>query len=115
MLLNSKLAPQMVDSDLHFVDSSDGDAHPATLAAGDFARLAASSALFARKFDTEVDGDILRLIEKRLLGLCIEGRGRPHDRWPAVRSFSSALSLVADAAQLRRSVYSLRDDAARGA
>ena len=68
VLLNSKLKAEIVDSDLHFIDWSRGGAHPLTLGAADLDRLAGSPALFARKFDADVDETILRLIDEKLLG-----------------------------------------------
>ena len=69
VLLNSEIAGEMVDSDLHCIDWSQRGPHPATFTAKDLERLATSPALFARKFDLDLDETILQLIDERLLGI----------------------------------------------
>jgi len=67
ILMNSPLAPTIVNDDLRYVDWSGGGVHPATLRAEDFERLRRSGKLFARKFDAEADAAILDLLDRELL------------------------------------------------
>jgi hypothetical protein len=67
VLMNSPLAPTIVNDDLHYVDWSGGGAHPATLTAEDFDKLRSSGKLFARKFDPGADPAILDLLDRELL------------------------------------------------
>lgn len=64
---DSPVAEHIVSKTLHYIDWSRGGAHPATLTRDDLEALAASPALFARKFDPAVDAEILDLIDERLL------------------------------------------------
>jgi Core-2/I-Branching enzyme len=68
ILLNSPLRHRVENEPLHHVEWP-GGAHPKTLAAADFETLARSRKLFARKFDEEVDVEILDRIDRRLLGV----------------------------------------------
>ncbi|MBN1321077.1 MAG: hypothetical protein JXA87_09575 [Thermoleophilia bacterium] len=72
MLLNSPFADEIDNSDLHHIRWSAGQAHPATLTAADLDEIACSPALFARKFDLEVDERVLDLIDARLLSVRLE-------------------------------------------
>jgi hypothetical protein len=67
ILLNSPEAERCVDFRLHYTEWSRTPA-PAVLTTGDFPQLAASSCLFARKFDEAVDEEVLDLVDERLLG-----------------------------------------------
>jgi hypothetical protein len=69
LLLNSYPSDEIVAHNLHYLDWSTGGAHPATLTADDLDALAASSALFARKFDADVDRDLLDRIDQGLLAV----------------------------------------------
>jgi len=62
ILANSPLAATIVDDDLRFIRWPG----PAILTSADDAALAASSDLFARKFDERVDAEVLNLIDRRL-------------------------------------------------
>jgi hypothetical protein len=66
ILLNSPEAERCVDFRLHHTEWSREPA-PAILVKDDFPQLVSSSCLFARKFDAAVDGEILDLIDERLL------------------------------------------------
>jgi hypothetical protein len=78
VLANLPLWDDIVPSNLHYIDWSKGGAHPAIVTSGDLHALADSPALFARKFDPDVDGDVLDLIDERLLGVeCGVCPGRP--------------------------------------
>ena len=67
VLMNSPLADTVVDESLHHLDWSAGSAHPATFGTADLPALAASGRLFARKFDTHVDAQVLDRIDAELL------------------------------------------------
>jgi hypothetical protein len=64
ILLNSPLRETVIDDDLHFVHWKHwNDARPAILGREDFDAVMSSGKLFARKFDTAHDGDILDMID----------------------------------------------------
>jgi hypothetical protein len=63
VLLSSPLADTVDSELLHYLDWSTGSAHPATLRAADLPKLRASGMLFARKFDAELDSEILDLLD----------------------------------------------------
>lgn len=63
VLLSSPLAGTVDKELLHYQDWSSGSAHPATLGAADLPQLRASGKLFARKFDAELDSEILDLLD----------------------------------------------------
>jgi hypothetical protein len=68
MLSNSKLNDTIINHDLHYKDWSGLKPNPAILRVKDFDALAGSTKLFARKFDTTVDAEILDMIDQRVLG-----------------------------------------------
>ena len=65
-LMNSPLRDRVVNEAIHYIEWP-GGSHPKTFRSEDLARLAGSGKLFARKFDTEVDAEILDLIDDELL------------------------------------------------
>jgi hypothetical protein len=70
MLLNadSKIKQNIINKTLTFIDWSKSDgAYPATLTVDDFDNIARHDALFARKFDSNIDSEILDLIDNQLL------------------------------------------------
>jgi Core-2/I-Branching enzyme len=67
VLMSSPIADSIVNEEIHHVEWPAG-AHPATFTAADLERLLGSGKLFARKFDAEVDGEILDLIDREALG-----------------------------------------------
>jgi hypothetical protein len=68
ILLSSPLARTIVNDDLRFIEWRDPDAgSPTILGAADFPRLAASTKLFARKFDVAIDERILHRLDRHLL------------------------------------------------
>lgn len=69
ILANSPLWDDIVTNNLHYIDWSKGGAHPKPLTVDDFDALAGSPALFARKFDLDIDAAVLDLIDQRLLGV----------------------------------------------
>ncbi len=74
VLLNSPLRERVANESIHHIEWP-GGSHPATFRREDFPRLAASDKPFARKFDTEVDAEILDLIDKQLLGQASSAAG----------------------------------------
>jgi len=76
ILMNSPLAGTVVGDDLRYIDWKDPDAgSPSVLGVDDLPALAASGKLFARKFDLEIDAEVLDQIDRELLG-----RGRDRAR-----------------------------------
>jgi hypothetical protein len=74
ILMNSPLAPSIVDDDMRYIDWKDPAAgSPAVLGLEDFTRLASSTKLYARKFDDHVDAGILGRIDQELLGIVDSG------------------------------------------
>ena len=67
LLLNSKLKDTIINSDLHYKDWSELKPNPAILGVKDLEALTNSTKLFARKFDSNVDFEILDLIDHRFL------------------------------------------------
>lgn len=65
ILMNSPLAPTMVDDDLHYQDWSAVQSHPKTLTSRDLDTVLASNKPFARKFD---DVRVLDEIDQRVHG-----------------------------------------------
>lgn len=55
---------EVVDGDLHYIDWSEGLTSPRVLTARDLPALAATPALFARKFDIEVDAAVLDRLDE---------------------------------------------------
>jgi len=69
ILLNSPLAPHVVNDDLHYIDWPVPDAgSPRVLRTADLDTLARTDKLFARKFDVSEDATVLDLIDSELLG-----------------------------------------------
>jgi hypothetical protein len=69
ILPNSPWRDRTVEDDLRYVDWTAGGHHPAVLTVSDLPKLAASDALVARKFDEEVDSQVLDRIDSELLGV----------------------------------------------
>lgn len=68
LLMNSPLAERVINEELHHIEWSQGADHPDVLTVEHFPALQRSDALFARKFDSGADADVLDMIEERLLG-----------------------------------------------
>ncbi|OGO25061.1 MAG: hypothetical protein A2W33_07650 [Chloroflexi bacterium RBG_16_52_11] len=67
ILLNSPFAESIVNDDLRYIEWKEWDAgSPAVLDKYDFDRLTRSSKLFARKFDLNVDAEVLDLIDQAI-------------------------------------------------
>lgn len=68
LLMNSPLAPTIVNDDMRYINWKDEDvSSPSVLGVHDFPELARSTKLFARKFDTQVDVEILDRIDREIL------------------------------------------------
>jgi len=74
VLLNSPLRERVANEPIHHIEWP-GGSHPAIFRREDFSRLAASGKPFARKFDIEVDAEILDLIDRELLGQASSAAG----------------------------------------
>jgi hypothetical protein len=66
ILLNSPLAPTLVNASLREIDFPAGSPHPRVFTRADLPRLLASAALFARKFDEAVDPGVCLTLAARL-------------------------------------------------
>jgi hypothetical protein len=64
VMLSTPLAGSVENEFLHYMDWSEGSAHPAILRAADLPKLRSSAKLFARKFDASVDTEILDLLDQ---------------------------------------------------
>ena len=64
VILNSPLRDTVINDNLRFIDFSRKDLHPEILTKDDVSRLADSRKLFGRKFDSEIDADILDMIDE---------------------------------------------------
>jgi hypothetical protein len=69
VIMNSPHAENVVNDDLYYVDWSEGGWHPAVLEPRHLPELAASDALFARKFDSIRHPETLDLVDRELLGI----------------------------------------------
>ena len=67
-IMNSPHADTVENRLLHEEDWSAGGSHPKVFTLADRGRLERSDKLFARKFDSRQDNEILRVLEKRVLG-----------------------------------------------
>ena len=67
ILFSSKFKDQMVNDNLRYIDWSLGGARPKLLGIDDAEKLRASGKLFARKFDSNIDAQILDWIDENLL------------------------------------------------
>lgn len=71
VLMNSHYKNSVVNNHCRYLDWSSGGSHPKTLCAEDFEKLKQSKHLFARKFKTSHDTEILDLIDKHLLSVSV--------------------------------------------
>ncbi len=67
VLLNSPYKNKLVNNDLRYIHFPKNSYHPEILKTNDFDKLMQSSDLFARKFDVNVDGKILDIIDEKIL------------------------------------------------
>lgn len=71
LLMNSPFAESLVNENYRFqimTRSAEVFARPVTLTKGHLKYIAGSNALFARKFDEEIDSDIIHIIERSITG-----------------------------------------------
>jgi hypothetical protein len=66
LIMNSKFRQKTINNNLRFIDWSEGQPHPKLLTKEDFLRLNESKALFARKFDQNIDSCILDCLDLKL-------------------------------------------------
>lgn len=64
IIMNSKFRDSVVNNNLRYIDWSEGNPNPKLLRMEDFEKIKRSEMLFARKFDTTVDEEILEKIDK---------------------------------------------------
>jgi hypothetical protein len=67
ILFSSQYKDQMINNNLRYIDWSDGSASPKILTMSDVEHLKDSGKFFARKFDSNIDSDILNWIDDNLL------------------------------------------------
>ncbi|MEO6567241.1 MAG: beta-1,6-N-acetylglucosaminyltransferase [Opitutaceae bacterium] len=67
ILHSGALAPTLVNQDWREIDFPSHSPHPRTFLRSDLERLSATENLFARKFDEQVDSEILDRLEQRVL------------------------------------------------
>ena len=67
ILMNSPLKNQVVNNNYRYIDWSEGEANPKILTINDASKLVDTQKLFARKFDTTHDNEVLDLIDQSLL------------------------------------------------
>jgi hypothetical protein len=67
ILMNSPLKDQIINDNCRFMDWSQGLPNPKTLTLADVEKLTHSDKLFARKFDTAQDAEVLDVIDQVLL------------------------------------------------
>ena len=67
LLKNSSFSNMLTNDNKRFIRWNKGQANPKVLGKADFESLATSDHLFARKFDINVDADILDMIDRNLL------------------------------------------------
>jgi len=68
LILNSPFKDKVVNDHMRYIDWGDVNAHhPRILDKNDFEKIRQSKKLFARKFDTSKDSDILDMIDKTIL------------------------------------------------
>ena len=64
ILLNSPLKDNIINDNLRYIDFSEGKANPKILGPGDITEMVNSNMLFARKFDIEVNTDVLDQLDQ---------------------------------------------------
>lgn len=67
ILYNSTFKSQIVNNNLRYIDWSEGGANPKILTIVDLNELKSTSCFFARKFDVDVDDEILTYIDQNML------------------------------------------------
>jgi hypothetical protein len=67
IIMNSPFKSQVINDNCRYMDWSSGGARPKVLTKDDIGRLKHSNKLFARKFDSAVDAEVLDLIDAEIL------------------------------------------------
>lgn len=67
--MNSPYKNSVVNNNLRYIDWSEGNAHPKILLIEDFEKIKKSKMLFGRKFDNDVDEEILNIIDSECLNV----------------------------------------------
>lgn len=67
LIMNSEFRKTTINNNYRYIDWSEGNSHPKSLARADVPELAKSDMLFARKFDSEIDSEVLDWIDFNLL------------------------------------------------
>lgn len=68
LIMNSSFKENTVNNNLRYIDWTEGNAHPKLLGSDDFELIKSSNMIFARKFDTDVDTEILSKIDQSIDG-----------------------------------------------
>jgi len=66
IVMNSPYKNSVVNNNLRYIDWSEGNAHPKILLTEDFEKIAASNMFFGRKFDDEIDDNILDKLDAQV-------------------------------------------------
>ncbi|MGB6129461.1 MAG: beta-1,6-N-acetylglucosaminyltransferase, partial [Psychrilyobacter sp.] len=64
LLMNSPFKDNVVGENIVYIDWSEGNPNPKVLTMDDYSKLKGSNKLFARKFDIDIDSDIINKITK---------------------------------------------------
>lgn len=67
VLMNSIYHNNVVNNNYRYIDWSEKKANPKTLKTNDFEKLQDSNNFFARKFDLNIDGEVVNLVTEKLL------------------------------------------------
>lgn len=67
LIMNSEFRKRTINNNYRYIDWSEGNSHPKSLTRADVPELAKSDMLFARKFDSEIDSEVLDWIDFNLL------------------------------------------------
>jgi hypothetical protein len=67
LLFNSPFQHDIINNNLRYIDWSEKRKNPKTFVSADFDRIMQSNQFFARKFDSNIDSNILDLIDQRIL------------------------------------------------
>lgn len=68
LIMNSEFRHKTINNNLRYIDWSEGNPHPKLLTIEDIPKLDQSSALFARKFDQNIDSGVLDYLDLKLQG-----------------------------------------------
>ena len=63
IIMNSKYGAKVCNDNLRYIDWSEGKNNPKVLTKDDFSLINSSNKLFARKFDSNVDEQVLDMID----------------------------------------------------